>query len=235
MNRAAGSAAPDQPPVAGHEPIATVAGGEVVAERSLPAGRFTVAYRGDGLLPAGSMTRYRVSLAAHAALPAGARLAMARRWPSDWGTPQWSLPGAGNYVRVGSSAARRLRWWNVRLHAWHPFDHAMIVELLEPFAAGESLEVCFGDPGEGSPGFQVQTFLEEASPLSIRLCAAPQAPWIEMLRPVVRVVGTAVSRLVVTLPSRVRRSSGFSVHVRAEDAWGNPAVLQEPVRVRRRC
>jgi hypothetical protein len=180
------------------------------------------------------LTRYQVSLVADVVLDAGARFAMARRWPSDWGTPQWSRPDAVNFVRVGSSAASRLRWWNVRLHAWHPFDHAMIVELLEPLAPGESLDVRFGDAAEGSPGFDVQTFLEEASPLSIRLCLAPAAPWIELARPVVRVAGTTASRLVVTLPSRVAAGRGFSVHLRAEDSWGNPAVLDEPVVLRLR-
>ena len=233
MTRPAGSAHADQVPATRHDVTAPVIGGSCVVERSLPEGRFRVSYRGDGLLAAGAMTRYRVSLAADVALPAGARLAMARRWPSDWGTPQWTRPDAGNYVRVNSSTASRLRWWNVRLHAWHPFDHAMIAELLEPLAAGESLDVRFGDAEEGSPGFEVQTFLEEASPLSVRLCVAPDAPWMEIVRPVVRIVGTAVARLVVTLPSRVQSGRGFAVHLRAEDAWGNPAVLDEPVRVRR--
>ena len=233
MNRTAESTQPDQPPVTRHDAIAPVEGGVVVAEGALPNGRFTVSYRGDGLLAAGSLTRYEVSLVADATLPSGARLAMARRWPSDWGTPQWSRPDAANYVRVNSSAASRLRWWNVRLHPWHPFDHAMIIELLEPLPAGESLEVRFGDAEEGSPGFEVQTFLEEASPLSVRMCVAPNVPWIEIVRPVVRIVGTAVARLVVTLPSRVPSGRGFSVHLRAEDAWGNPAVLDEPVRLHR--
>ncbi len=213
--------------------IATVIDGLAMVRRSLPAGRFAVAYRGDGLLTAGSTTRFDVSVQAADGLPAGARLAFARRWPSDWGTPQWDRPAAANFVRVHGSGEVRMRWWNVQVHAFHPFDHVTVVELLEPLPADASIGIRFGDPEGGSPGFDVQTFIEEASPLSVRLRVDPVAAWVELARPVVRIVGTAARRVVVTVPGRVRAGRGFELHLRAEDAWGNPAVLDSPVRLGR--
>ena len=35
------------------------------------------------------------------------------------------------------------------------------------------------------------------------------------------------------MPGRVRAGRGFELHLRAEDAWGNPAVLDSPVRLGR--
>jgi hypothetical protein len=81
----------------------------------------------------------------------------------------------------------------------------------------------------------VQTFIEEASPLSIRLLAAPDAAWEEIARPLVHIVGARPARLVVTAPSRATAGREFEVHVRAEDAWGNPAALDEPLAVKLGC
>jgi ABC-type nitrate/sulfonate/bicarbonate transport system ATPase subunit len=169
------------------------------------------------------------------ALPAGACLALARRWPSDWGTPQWACADGQDYVRIESSACTRMRWWQARRHAWHPFDHVLAIELLEPVAAGDTLRVWFGEARGGSPGYRVQTFIEEASPLSIRLLAAPDEAWVEIARPVVRIAGASPSRLVVTAPGRVQAGLEFEVHVRAEDRWGNPATLAEPLTLELTC
>ncbi|MEO8134157.1 MAG: DUF3604 domain-containing protein, partial [Betaproteobacteria bacterium] len=163
-------------------------------------------------------------------LAAGAQLGFARRWPSDWGTPQSRDPAAADYVRVAAAPERPVRWWTARLHGWHPFDHVLFVALPDGLPAGERLDVHFGEASEGSPGFTVQTFIEEASPLAVRLLATPESHWVELARPTVRIAGAAAHRLVLTAPSRVAAGQPFELHLRIEDAWGNPSTLDTPIR-----
>jgi hypothetical protein len=194
-------------------------------DAALREGRVRVGYEGDHALPAGSLARFDLVVAADFALPPGAEVGLARRWPSDWGTPQASDPAGADYVDVAAAPGRALRWWNARLHPWHPFDHVLFVALPEGLAAGERLRVRFGAADGGSPGFTVQTFIEEASPLAVRMRLGPDAEWTELARPTVRIDGNVAHAIVLTAPSRVARGEAFSLQLRAEDEWGNPARL----------
>ena len=193
-------------------------------------GSVRVVYAGDAVLAAGTLTRFRVTIDADAAMPPGTQFGFARRWPSDWGVPQSHDPGAPDFVSMNADGGHPVRWWTARRHAWHPFDHIVFAELPAGLSAGERFAIDFGDARGGSPGFTVQTFLEEASPLSVRLMR-PGAEWVELARPTVQVVGTAAHRLVLTAPSRVAAGRPFDLHVRVEDAWGNPAILDRPARL----
>jgi hypothetical protein len=198
-------------------------------EVQLPAGTARVLYEGDAELAAGSLTRFTVGVALGFDLHAGAQLGIARRWPSDWGVPQSDDPAAVDYVRISAAAGCQFLWSHGRQHAWHPFDHVLAVTLIDSLPAGERLDVTFGDTSQGSPGFTVQTFMEEASPLAVRLRTAPDAAWVELARPTVRIVGTTPHQIVLTAPSRVANGHPFELHVRVEDAWGNPSTLEAPV------
>ena len=136
-------------------------------------------YDGPRRMHAGSLARWTLRCRAGAPLAAGARFAVAHRWPSDWGSAQASDPGAADYLDVRASNGVAVRWWNARLHAWHPFDHILFVELLDALGEGECIELDYGAPEGGCPGFRVQTFIEEASPFSLRWQAAPEMPWTE--------------------------------------------------------
>jgi hypothetical protein len=197
----------------------------------LPAGRVRVAYAGPSVVAAGSHATFSVAVTADFALPRGALLGLARRWPSDWGIPQSNDPAAADYVRIAAAPGRMLRWWYARQHLWHPFDHVMFVAFPEGLAAGEPMTVTFGDRAQGSRGFTVQTFIEEASPLSLRLLLCPDSTWNELARPAIEVVGAPPHRLVLTAPSRVAAGVPFDLHLRVEDEWGNPSVLADTVHV----
>ncbi|MCP5154095.1 MAG: DUF3604 domain-containing protein [Ectothiorhodospiraceae bacterium] len=188
-------------------------------------------YHGARTLTAGSLARFAIEIVSERTLPAGTVLGLARRWPSDWGTPQSDRLAALDYTRVHTSANTAVRWWHGRQHKWHPFDHVMFVELVQALAAGERLAIGFGHPHGGSPGFQVQTFIEEGSPLSIRLSDGNGAPGPELARPTVRIVGGRATRLVLNAPSRVAQGLPFSLHLRAEDYWGNPATDRPRARI----
>ena len=197
-------------------------------ESTLGANALRVAYDGPDELAAGSRAHFAYRIESPVALPRGAQIGLARRWPSDWGTPQAIDPAAPDYVAIAAVPGRQFRWWTARLHAWHPFDHVLFVELLDGLDANEPLRMAFGGDA-ASGGFTVQTFIEEASPLAIRARRSTDEEWIEIARPAVRIVGAAPHRVVLTAPSRVSAGGDFSLHVRVEDVWGNPAQLATPV------
>ncbi len=214
------------------EPVTTpVTGGFAHMSARVGTAQVELRFEGSGEVIAGSLERFRLELRCDQNLPAGARLGFARRWPSDWGSPQWENPQAPDYVSFSTPVGTGMRWWNTRLHPWHPFDHILLVELLHDHPAGQPIHASFGDARWGSSGFSVQTFIEEASPLSVRLLAHPQGIWHEVGRPTVRVVGADPSRLVLTLPSQAIAQQNLSAHLRCEDQWGNPAVLTGPIHI----
>lgn len=185
-------------------------------------------YDGKSRMTAGTLERWTLRFAAHANLPRGARIGIAHRWPSDWGIAQAGDPDGVDYLEADTSNRTSVRWWNARLHAWHPFDHVLFVELPDGLPSRETLALRYGDGRLGSPGFRVQTFIEEASPFSLRWQSADGEPWQEFARHTVEIVGAAPERLVVTAASRVRSGEPFDVHLRVEDRWGNPAALDGP-------
>lgn len=138
--------------------------------------------------------------------PAGSAVAFVRRWPSDW-----DMPDEGN-TRVEFEPACRHRRRTYRSIPWHPFDHVFELESLDPAAA---LNVAFG--------IRAQTFIEEASPLSVRVRRGPEGEWVEIAVHTVRVIGAAPARLDLVAPSDVVAGEEFELALRIEDAWGNPA------------
>lgn len=190
---------------------------------ALAGGSVRVDYDGAPTLTAGLPTRFAVTLEADTDLPPGSQFALARRWPSDWGAFQAHDPAAADYLQVSAGPELAVRWWSAGMHPWHPFDHATFVALPDGLPAGRVLRLVAGDGAQGSPGNTVQTFIEEQSPLSIRLMPGPGSPWVEVARPAVQVVGAEAHRLVLTVPSQVRAGKAFALHLRVEDRWGNPA------------
>ena len=170
---------------------------------------------------AGELVGWSLSIRFAEDKPAGTRIGVARHWPSDWGRLQWDDPWAANYVAVNAASGVRVQLKAVRYEPWHPFDHVLMVELLDPLNADAALSLAFGTGM--SPGVQVQTFVEEKCPLSVRLFDAAGAGWNEIGRVSTRVVGSVPAKLVATAPSIVGVDEPFSVHVRMEDRWGNPA------------
>ena len=209
--------------------LATLADGLV--EDADEAAAIAFDYVGAPRMTAGALNRWTQRFTARKPLPAGARLAVAHRWPSDWGIAQSRDAAAVDYLAARSSDGTSVRWWNARLHTWHPFDHIVFVELPDGLAQGEWIELRYGDAHAGSPGFRAQTFLEEASPFSLRWQRAEGGPWVEFARHTVEIVGARPHRLVMSAPTRATAGVAFDVHLRIEDEWGNPAELDAPVPV----
>jgi hypothetical protein len=158
---------------------------------------------------AGAPLSFFVEVHPGVACPAGAKIALVRHWPADWEAPQPDTFA----VTLGGGP---LGWTLQRVAEWHPFDHALIVALPRAIAAWEHVRFT-------ATALGVQSFIEEACPLSIRLDATGQGDWVEVARHRMRVIGGAPHRLVVTAPSDVAVGETFWLHLRLEDVWGNPA------------
>ncbi len=208
-----------------------VVDGLALARQPIPGGSVTTRYHGPGLLTAGSTTHFEVVIELDIPLPPGTCLALARRWPSDWGTAQWDDPLALNFAQTFTSTSVPAKPSAKRRHAWHPFDHTLVAELQDTLAAGARFGIRFGGEPGTARGFEVQTFIEEASPLSVRLLTGPGAAWQEIAKPTVRIQGAAPTRLVATAPSQCAAHQPMLLHVRVEDIWGNPANLSAPIPV----
>jgi hypothetical protein len=169
---------------------------------------------------AGETVQWSLRITAKMELPAGTRIGVARRWPSDWGTPQWDDPSACDYLQVEASRGVRVAKRVERHSPWHPFDHASMLELIDGLAADGCVSLAFGARG---PGARVQTFVEARSLFSIRMRLPGEAAWSELALLTTEVIGSAPHRLVATAPSIVAPRETFAVHIRAEDEWGNPA------------
>jgi hypothetical protein len=150
-----------------------------------------------------------------AGLPAGSALALVRRWPSDWDVLQCRSPAEPGYASVEIGVPCRHRWRTRRSIDWHPFDHVFEVEFVDPLPPGCAIVVAFAS--------RAQTFIEEASPLAVRVRCGDGA-WTEIARPVMRVVGAAASRGVLVAPSDIVAGEAFELAWRVEDEWGNPAL-----------
>ena len=174
---------------------------------------------------AGSHGTWTTEIRLAGRLEPGACLALARRWASDWGRPQWDDPAGENYTTVDCGEAAVIELSFDRIESWHPWDHVLRVLIVRgQVPAGARIVICYGDRRGGGPGARAQTFIEEESCLSVRLASTVDEEWSELARPMVRVVGGPGVRLVAMAPSRVSTGEAFRLLVRAEDAWGNPAA-----------
>src|SRR5499426_2196308 len=156
-----------------------------------------------------------------------ARLKIASRFASDWGTPQFSDPAAVNYttVRLESRCPTTVAHlaWEPRGHV-RPWFKCLVVSIREGSLYPEDkIHVTIGDRSGGGPGSRAQTFREKGCEL--RLLVDPFGTELYSVlvpSPELDIVGGAIHRLVVVAPTTVRPGEPFDALVKAEDVWGNP-------------
>jgi hypothetical protein len=108
-------------------------------------------------------------------LPPGSALALVRRWPSDWDTPQCETPDAPGYTTVSIDPPTAFRWRTRRSIEWHPFDYVFEIETIGGLPRGAQIRI--------ASSLRAQTFIEESCALSVRdrpcaLWAARHVVWI---------------------------------------------------------
>jgi hypothetical protein len=156
-----------------------------------------------------------------------ARLKIASRFASDWGTPQFTDPAALNYatVRLESRSPTTVAHlaWEPRGYI-RPWFKCLVVSIRDgSLYPGDRIHVTLGDTRAGSPGSRAQTFRERG--FEWRLLVDPFGTELYSVlepSPTLDVVGGGLHRLVVVAPTTVRPGEPFDALVKAEDVWGNP-------------
>jgi hypothetical protein len=181
----------------------------------------------DGPVTAGSIGTW--SLTYHIGeygIDDGGTIKIAWRFASDWGKPQGDHAAEPNYYTVCHSGDGRIS------HRWdpkgyiRPWQKCLVVDVAEwALAKGDTITIVYGDTSGGSTGTVAQTFREHTFEFKVVVDAFGTGQFVEIeSQPEVEIVPDTASRLVLLAPTQVAVGEDFSIGVKLEDAWGNPAV-----------
>ena len=156
-----------------------------------------------------------------------ARLKIAWRFASDWGTPQFKDPRGRNYttIRLETRCPTAVADLAVEPRGQvRPWFKTLVASVADgSLYPGDRIHVTIGDTTGGGDGSRAQTFRERGcewrvfvDPFGTELYTALEAS------PRLDVVGGALHRLVAVAPTTVRPGEPFDALVKAEDLWGNP-------------
>ncbi|MGI9525345.1 MAG: DUF3604 domain-containing protein [Hyphomicrobiaceae bacterium] len=145
---------------------------------------------------------------------------------SDSGKPQISQPAAANFTTAASSGAGQIQL-AVGMDGLRPWNLVVTATQRGGFLSeGETIEIVFGDTSFGSPGIEMQTFVEAG--YDFRVAADIQAtgnyqPLGQQLS--VPIIAGPPVRWRAVLPSLRRPGEAFQLGLKAEDQWGNPTEI----------
>ena len=137
---------------------------------------------------------------------------------SDRATPQVDDPKGLDYLTVSGPKEARI---GVLIQSMMALVLTVNGRALEP---GEQVEVTYGDQSEGGGGYRSQTFAEKQHFFWVAVDAGDGVAVTLPEPPYVSIVGGEAVTLTVNAPSVVVVGQSFRVQVKAEDAWGNPAM-----------
>jgi hypothetical protein len=150
------------------------------------------------------------------------------RTTSDMSKPQFDKPQAANFTTVEASNGAKLEVWFDKLNI-RPYANTLLIRVGRGFLRqGDTLTIRMGDRRQGSPGFRLQTNVEEHVELktsvdafaTYEFCELPEQPAFDL------VAGPAASWKAIW-PSLAVVDEPFRLAVVAEDAWGNPTADAE--------
>src|SRR6195256_4054138 len=153
---------------------------------------------------------------------------MSWRTTSDMSKPQFDKPQAANFTTVEASNGAKLEVWFDRLNI-RPYANTLLIRVGRGFLRqGDTLTIRMGDRRQGSPGFRLQTNVEERVELktsvdafaTYEFCELPEQPAFDL------VPGPAATWKAIW-PSLVVVGEPFRLAIVAEDAWGNPTADAE--------
>ena len=151
---------------------------------------------------------------------------IAVRFASDWGYPQTEDPQAPNYVTVSATGRSRISYRFDLKGYVRPYQKCLVIDVEEwGLAEGDSITVTYGDTSAGSPGMVMQTFREQSFEFRVAVDPFGTGEFVELEeQPTLEIVPAGAAKLVVIAPTRVAVGEEFSIGVKLEDEWGNPAV-----------
>ena len=148
----------------------------------------------------------------------------------DQGGLQTDNPQAVNYVSASSSSGVPLEVSYSRYGTTgRPRWKSLTVRVSGGFLReGDTITIVFGDTSQGSPGMQMQTFVEAGFEFKVvaDVCAVGHYMPIPNT-PSVDIVPGEPDRWRAVLPSLRRPGERFQFGLKAEDKWGNPTPQAE--------
>jgi Protein of unknown function (DUF3604) len=147
------------------------------------------------------------------------------RTTSDMSKPQFDKPAAPNFTTVEASNGAKLEVWFDRLNI-RPYANTLLIRVGRGYLrAGDTLTIRLGDRRQGSPGYRLQTNVEERVELKTSIdafatyefCELPDQPWFDL------VAGPAATWKAIW-PSLAVVGEPFRLAIVAEDMWGNPTA-----------
>jgi hypothetical protein len=150
------------------------------------------------------------------------------RTTSDMSKPQFDKPRAANFTTVEASNGANLEVWFDKLNV-RPYANTLLIRVGRGFLRqADTMTIRLGDRRQGSPGFRLQTNVEERVELrtsvdgfaTYEFCELREQPAFEL------VPGPAASWKAIW-PSLVVVDEPFRLAIVAEDTWGNPTADAE--------
>src|SRR6266853_6575286 len=147
------------------------------------------------------------------------------RTTSDMGKPQFDQPSAPNFTTVEASNGAKLDVWFDRLNI-RPWANTLLIRVGRGYLrAGDTLTVRKGDRRQGSPGFRLQTNVEERVELKTSVDAFATYEFCELpVQPAFALVPGPAASWKAILPSLAVVGEPFRLAIVAEDMWGNPTA-----------
>lgn len=146
------------------------------------------------------------------------------RYATDSGRPQFDDPKAPHYVTAVASNGAHLQLRYDLKDNTRPWGKTIHVKVLQGYLRkGDKITLTLGDRSGGSPGWRMQTFLEDT--FELRVLVDRYATYVyEKLPdcPTFRIKAGKPVKLMAVAPTLAEPGKKISVRYRMEDAWGNP-------------
>ena len=129
------------------------------------------------------------------------------RQVSDFGRPQFDQPAAPDYCSVRTSGdCRIVPRWDPKGHT-RPWGSALLLQVSRGYlATGETVSVTFGDRSGGSPGWQMQTFVETSFEFKVLVDPIATYEFKELpASPAIAIQPGPAARSLCIAPSHLRR------------------------------
>ncbi len=190
-------------------------------------------------IPAGDLTTVVVEYhIAAQTIPAGGQLALMWRWAYDWSDLQTNDPAQQGYLSLSVESAKdnaepaELQAHYNAYGGIEPYNHALKLKVTRgELAAGDCVRLVCGDQSAGSPGWRAPTLAADEISFLLLIDPAGTDQWTELVGPqsqTAKTVPREPVKLIAVAPSDLVVGETSCIIVRAEDCWGNAAVLDEP-------
>jgi len=145
------------------------------------------------------------------------------RMIGDGGKPQTTNPMDPNYVTASCSGSGRIDL-TIGPLGQRPWILAVNAQLRGGYLSeGDTITIVFGDTGQGSPGLQMQTFVESGYEFRVTTDVQATGNFLPLGQQYsVPIVAGDAACWKAVMPTLRRPGETFHFGLKAEDAWGNP-------------